>query len=524
MKEKKKRSIDKYSMGSGRTGTVKNYMPNPAEVLTEDKINSAEAIYDATTNPLVIGLKTAGNMAMQYGISKGGFGEGAGGQMANALLPTLGNMEFAMGGKTGNSQVEIEGEEVTETPDGEVIEHKGPSHEEGGIDVVTPDGTKVFSKRLEVENKSMAKRKLAREKKMSKLMNKLKDSPMDKLLQSTIDRTQEANDIEEQTDMMIQEFAKGLENIIKQTGEQFALGGLTGEDEDPPIDPITGLPLIDVEAMKKGGSDAFHTGDNGVDYMSGTTAAKSAKAFEEIQTTQPKSGTKTKGKEKEDSSDEKSNMKITAGDATGFLGTAISALGPLSQTLKARAEDTPNINAFEDFGNDALEANENAKNYVAGQRDNALTDLNLSRNAMVRRGRNSARGVNQMRAMDLAADQNANKAMREIYDSFARQMMSLYSQQAGLENQQDAAVMKGEQQRDLADRQDKDNHRTNMAQNLANVGTAVQKAGKDINQIISNEDFMDLLPALNSKGISLEKDSKGWYFTDANGNKEYVRQ
>ena len=158
----------------------------------------------------------------------------------------------------------------------------------------------------------------------------------------------------------------------------------------------------------------------------------------------------------------------------------------MKNTEKNRAGDTPNVNSFEDFGNDALDRIDDAKGYIGAQRDNALTDLETDRTGAINRNRKSARGVNTMRALDLATDVNANNAQSDIYDNFSKQMMGLLSQQAGFENQQDSAVMQGEQNRDLADRQDRDNYFTQMAQDIATKGQGTQQVGKMLNENKAN--------------------------------------
>lgn len=59
---------------------------------------------------------------------------------------------FALGGPMGlnMSPAEVEGGEVLQTPGGKTQKIHGPKHEQGGIYVERPNGTKVFSDRLKV--------------------------------------------------------------------------------------------------------------------------------------------------------------------------------------------------------------------------------------------------------------------------------------------------------------------------------------------------------------------------------------
>ena len=121
--------------------------------------------------------------------------------------------------------------------------------------------------------------------------------------------------------------------------------------------------------------------------------------------------------------------------------------------------------------------------------------------------RNSARGVNTQRALDLAADLNKNAAESDIYSNFANQMMSIAGAEANMELAQDEAVMSGEEKRDLADRQDRDAYYTQRGIALANRGQGIQQIGKNLNVTELNKIKLKLLESL------------GEYVTmDANGN------
>jgi hypothetical protein len=181
------------------------------------------------------------------------------------------------------------------------------------------------------------------------------------------------------------------------------------------------------------------------------------------------------------------------GDFTGLAGDLVSTFGPIMNTLNSRATDTPNINAFENFGVDALAANSDAKTYVQSQKDNANRRIRSNANTSKRSGRNSARGASTQRALDLAVDMGVNDAQLNVDDAFSRQMMALLSEQGGLENQQDSAVMQGEAARDMNDRRDKDNFYSNKAKDISTMGTGIQETGKDLNAIKQNEMYMKLL-------------------------------
>ena len=134
-----------------------------------------------------------------------------------------------------------------------------------------------------------------------------------------------------------------------------------------------------------------------------------------------------------------------------------------------------------------------AEQYIKQITDEALKNLTLDRSTAMNQNRNSARGVNTMRALDLAAYEGANRQEGTLYSNYAQKMANLMTQEAGMENQQDQMVMQGEQARDLADRQDKDAFYSAKGEGLQNIGKTVANAGAQFNNALERNDTYDLL-------------------------------
>ena len=520
MKTKKK----KYSLGTGRNGVVKNYIESPNETLVENEISMAKARQKADSNVLSNGLSLFGNLAMQYGLGMTGGTKGAVKGVGQGFGNMFGGEEKALGGPVKGANVEVEGEEVGETPDGQLLDFKGPSHENGGMDVNLPEGTEIFSKRITVKGKTMAERKLNREKKEMSLQKLLEKNSMDSVLKNSLKRTKETNAAEEAEDQSLQEMIGKMQEMVKKYGfgtgpkgiQKFADGGKVGPggikygDPDPanPADPYHYMSPEDFLAKSQNylttnaieskptsidfkGIDKFFSKDIIADNASldGDGVSDTNQSFDSFAKNMNR--TNKNGEVDNASKDsllpgEENLFNLTGGDILGLAGTAYSTFAPMDNTNKNRAGDTPNINAFKDYGNDALDSIDNAKGYIAGQRDKALSDIETSRNRITINNRNSARGVNTQRALDLASEVNANKAEGDVYDSFAKNMMSLLSQQAGFEDKQDQMVMTGEQQKDLNDRADRDNYYSQLAQDIATKGEGIQVMGKMLNENKSN--------------------------------------
>lgn len=892
-----KRKSRKYAYGTGYQG-IANYMETPNGELTQNQINIAKAKENAATNPWVMGLNVTADLVGKYGakalgaLQKDDPNMGNNADMASNLLGTAGNIsgsntegidlsgftaennQMANGGKIGMSKVEVENKEVGEMPNGQMLEFKGNTHENGGINVNLPGGTEIFSERIKVMGQSMSKRKKDREKRLLKIQTKLDENPTDAILKSTFEKVKADNEIADANDMQIQTM---IDTLQKGAEGEFALGGVLGEEGIDNIDPteltlsgqkIDGtsiMPenlqgkyvhyapttslnpqddyhrtlgdlfknfltteqgrqkrvqegkdaLVTVE-FKNGGKisnypnggitegepdpnapiktyegadtwedyqkyqsqlDLYNTyntentkiteglgegatidpkkfnslpgmqdfelpegatgvkaykgySDSGIEVSptlkgnyytdeksdtlyvptyqkpegnyeiiedpavtaenqraeawqeetkniqgyvrntyydpecncnrteevplpvgqeiptNGTFVPKSAKPpadwipkttpqmanggttgnlpidpndfmgllnmissnqtlgtdiqslIDLNRTDAPISGadvnpylqsdnsvdlpttinkekegpfsnlepghfpgkwdeyqkwkqykekgidpTKinadgtygdtglklmddtiegdfmldsiTKGSDnteasQEDTIQEKNllekigNLGITPGDLIGLTGNTISTFAPLLNTLKSRSTDTPNINAFTEYGKEGIKKVEDAIQFADDTKAANLQALEEKTSSQRKRNRNTARGVNTMRALDLQTEANANLAENQVHNNFAGLMSQLLSIEAQFLNQQDQVVMGGEQAKDLADRQDKDVFYTNLGSDLSNIGLGLQETGKDINVVKQQEVMMNLLNQLSKYGITID--------------------
>ncbi len=541
-----KKKLPKYAFGGSTHNPLEAYLAiqqkrisenpgvieDPNTALADNQIRLARAEQTAENNPWTKGLDLFGSLAMKVGSSmmsqgiangQGADGKGIAGFLnknqdsVNSGMNLLGMLsQFALGGQVPGVPVEVEGEEVGETPQGDVVQFKGPSHEQGGIDIALPEGTEMFSKRIKVDGVSMADRKKKREKRTMTLEQLLEKNPSDSFIKNSLKRTSEVNDKENNFDLQQQELIakllKGKVNpqgpLVNTNDKKLQLGtgqgglkkgysknnvyyenpllsllvGQFGQDKNSPSMATPGF-----VGPKNNPNKSWDADGNGLPDL----IQAPNKNLENSVSTTPTKETKT-GKGTFNPKDILGSL--TTGDALGLIGNYISTFGPGKNTEENRAGDTPNINAFKDFGKDGLHALDKTKQYVNQVRDEQLGDLELSRTAAIKRGRNSARGINTQRALDLSVDANINENKSNIYNQFAQQMMQILGQEAGMENQQDSMVMQGEQARDLADRQDRDNYYTQRGQDIVTKGYGLQKSAKDVNQIKQRDvqqEFMD---------------------------------
>lgn len=105
-------------------------------------------------------------------------------------------------------KVEIEGKEAVQLPNGQSYMAEGPSHENGGIPIELPVGSRVYSKRVKKDGKSMAERKAKRDRDLKSMVNTVMDNPFDGPSEAAMRRMMTAYAQQEAADMDTMERAQ----------------------------------------------------------------------------------------------------------------------------------------------------------------------------------------------------------------------------------------------------------------------------------------------------------------------------
>lgn len=597
------------------------YIPSPDEAIADNQIRMARAEQKAADNVWTKYVIPIGSQLLTSAI-KGGAFSGAGGaaggaggadaiagSSANGISENMRGFNIedyitqqgdaslsgpiaALGKNNAEGDIEVEGGEVLDMNGMDPVEIQGARHEQGGVDVTVPSGTKIFSDRLKgPDGKTMAERKKRREGQMKKIEDILSDNSTDLAVKNAYERKKNVVEQEEAQDLMMQQMAdaydklrandmyaggtgpngtdprygnfsgiqysKGynlnqfqpfLQNYVDSTqntspdwgdiNNRKAFQKMIGTKEDGIFGPdtlakaqayysnrqqpaVSAVPEIDTGASPNLASavkgiasptSGANTGEVVQDASvsdTGRTTDKPSLATGDYNNTGRGADSNARGNGNEDLPEQKWKDLIpnmTGGDLLSLYGNFLGATDPLDNVLENRAGDQPNINHFRNFGKDALEALENEKGYVEGQKSQALMKLMLSNAASKKSMRGSARGVNTLRALDLAADLNKDIAGNDVQNNFAQQMMQIFGQQAQLENQQDQMVMSGEERRDLADRQDRDQYYTNKGIALNAKSKGIQEMGRDVNKLYENQREENLI---NQIGKYFEYDKNG---------------
>jgi hypothetical protein len=206
-----------------------------------------------------------------------------------------------------------------------------------------------------------------------------------------------------------------------------------------------------------------------------------------------------------------SGYNFTMGDMMGFAGTGIGGTAPMLTTLMNRAGDTPNINAYLNYGKQGLAEQERLKGLMGGIRDENLRDIGLKSDTQRKIARSGARGINQLRAFEQMANAQEQEMVSNVNAKYAEQMAGISKGIAGAMDARDRMTMMGREKQDLADRQDRDNFFTQLNQDFGSMGTAMQKMGKDLNVKQLDKDFMNILPMMNKYSIGVKQDKDGTF-------------
>ena len=206
-----------------------------------------------------------------------------------------------------------------------------------------------------------------------------------------------------------------------------------------------------------------------------------------------------------------SGYNFTMGDMMGFAGTGIGGTAPMLTTLMNRAGDTPNINAYLNYGKQGLAEQERLKGLMGGIRDENLRDIGLKSDTQRKIARSGARGINQLRAFEQMANAQEQEMVSNVNAKYAEQMAGISKGIASAMDARDRMTMMGREKQDLADRQDRDNFFTQLNQDFGSMGEAMQKMGKDLNVKQLDKDFMNILPMMNKYSIGVKQSKDGTF-------------
>lgn len=196
------------------------------------------------------------------------------------------------------------------------------------------------------------------------------------------------------------------------------------------------------------------------------------------------------------------------------VGNMLLGYGKLSQvteqqklTEEMRAADTPNINPYEDVGKYTEELFSKKEQQLRSAYDMQLEEINKTVANQKTLARNTARGLNALRALNLFAEGQGDLQRDKVASNFLTNLNQLLASQAQTRTAEAELKGKGKLIQLEADKADKDAYYTAKSQNLAGAGRALQEIGKDFNAIRRNAVEENLVNNMYSKyGIRFDSD------------------
>lgn len=340
-------------------------------------------------------------------------------------------------------QGEFEGGELAQLPDGQQMDINGPSHEQGGVDMIFPEGTFIFSDHLKgPDGKTMAEREKARQRKVKKVAKNFDE--LDLIDRFTLEKTLESALEERMKDVAIQEMASTVEAY--QGNDEYRSGGTVSPEKAKKIlkhGTIKGKPLTDKQ---------------------------------------------------------KGYFGAIAGKNKYALGAILGTAAPLVTTLLNRLGDKPVPNSFQNFGQSALDTQAKAFDTAAQTRDLGLQQNQLATQGQLNANRNRSRSLNTMSALDAVVTGQGQRQSDVVRGQYTSDLSRLFQQRAELENQADRGQMQGAQYAFDQNEMQRDNFFSQLGLSLGNLSEGLMamegiksKQGKEKYELLRDMfDFSDI--------------------------------
>lgn len=494
---------DYIQLQENRRAETSNIIENPDVAITRNNINIARAQNKADSNILaniVAGLGTAvGTYGNNFAPK---FNEG--GDMRNNVTENI--LQGLM--RNGNPQgvsvenapkpATVEGGELIDRAFGGLEGVVGPSHEQGGVPTSlvpttdTQQGDVVYSKDLSKDGKSMAERKLQREKQLAKLEKQLKKNPTDTLLKQTIERLKLQMEAEDKKDVALQNAARE----IYTDASKFETGGdYKTEDVNPLITQMFKLLNLYPQNFKTTPTNTSDVStvnsDNSINEIPvSSLPLKSVTSLPELEKdlTITPTNIVDKGTEKDEDKTKK-NLNFdfenspTFGDMLGIFGNYNNSVSSLQLAQAQRSADSPNRN-FQDGLTEEMDKRYADLSALLKQ-ENALANKDLDANfrAAMANTNNTARSAATKNALNTLALLVGNEAKEENLQGLLNSLYGLGNAQTQTALATEQAERKGEETRFENDIKDRDNYYSRIQQGLLDFGKGTSTIGKNVNDI-----------------------------------------
>jgi hypothetical protein len=181
------------------------------------------------------------------------------------------------------------------------------------------------------------------------------------------------------------------------------------------------------------------------------------------------------------------------GDLTKMFGNYLGMTAGIKTAGEQRASDVTKTNVYKNAGQESQRLLDNAKQGIEVSKAQAIVKATSTSRGGKRGGRNSARGVNQMRGMDWLYDTALQQQIADISAKSAEQISAIDIQKSGVAMNTDQLKGQGEWQAIMANDADRDAYFTALGLGRKDFATGLQQTGADLNDMKTNKILEKLL-------------------------------
>ena len=192
----------------------------------------------------------------------------------------------------------------------------------------------------------------------------------------------------------------------------------------------------------------------------------------------------------------------------GKAGTFIKGIAPTIFSAIDAFTTKDNVNAYQDYGREGLETLDTAKRDLNISLNQGKNDITNQVAGAKLANNNSARSLNVARALNLSSDLIGQDAQNKLAAQTSDRRINLDTAIATAENQRDAMVMKGADEKQVRDAEDRSKIISNFSGAAQAIGSSKEHIGKMVNEGNYNDDFLSTLSAL-FPNMNIAKNAKG---------------
>lgn len=192
----------------------------------------------------------------------------------------------------------------------------------------------------------------------------------------------------------------------------------------------------------------------------------------------------------------------------GKAGTFIKGIAPTIFSAIDAFTTKDNVNAYQDYGRDGLETLDTAKRDLNISLNQGKNDITNQIAGAKLANNNSTRSLNVARALNLSSDLVGQDAQNKLAAQTTDRRINLDTVIANAENQRDSVVMKGADEKQVRDAEDRSKIISNFSGAAQAIGSSKEHIGKMVNEGNYNDDFLSTLGAL-FPNMNIGKDAKG---------------